>query len=308
MDNNLEKSILQTLIWFDMFDYPLTKEELGRLLWKYHDFNTEFNRDFLKLGINFKNGFYFLAGRENIIKVRQSKIPTIDKKMKIAARAAKKMRWVPFVRAIFVANTVAAGTAKDSSDIDFFVIIKNDRLFLSRLLVTLLLTVFRLRRNKRCITDRVCLCFHVTDDALDLERIKLSDPDIYLCYWIDQLVPLYDPDNLGQIIQKENAWVKEYLPNAFQAYSLLHRWRVDDTRVANVFKSFFERVWAGQYGNFLEAQAKGAQEAKMKTNFMSIQNEKNSKVIINDKMMKFHENDRREEYKWLWEQKCEELT
>ena len=42
--------------------------------------------------------------------------------MKIANRAVEKIRWVPFLRAIFVCNTLAGPGLKEESDIDVFII------------------------------------------------------------------------------------------------------------------------------------------------------------------------------------------
>lgn len=324
MPNNIAHSIIQTLAWFDLFDYPLTAEELYRWLWQPQS-NTSHQYFLTQIipplvgepacpvgrgggRIQVKRGYYFLLGREAIVSVRQKKIPLIEKKLQIARRAAKKMRWVPFARAVFVANTVAAGTAEAESDIDVLVIVKRGRLYLTRLLVTLLLQIFRLRRTKQRVANRVCLCFYLTDESLDLSAIRLGEPDIYLAYWLAQLIPLYDPAHLHHELMKKNQWARAYLPQALNDYTLLGRYRVDDNRTTKVFRAFFETAWRGRYGDQLESQAKAAQLTKMKMNRASLQNEPDSRVVINDQMLKFHENDRREEYRKRWQESCQKLT
>ena len=314
MPVSLTQSFIQTLAWFDLFDYPLTAAELYHWLWlaptrplSYFDCRQALEQSRAAGALDYQDGFYFLPGRAGSVKKRQQKIPLIEAKLKIARRAAQKIRWIPFARAVFVANTVAAGTAAVESDIDVLIIVKHGRLYLTRLLITFVLQVYRLRRAKKRVANRVCLCFYLTDQSLDLSSIRLGEPDIYLAYWLDQLIPLYDPQNQRQRIIAQNQWVKKYLPHARQEYRLLARRRVDDNRVTKVFKTFFEVAWRGQYGNFLEAQAKGAQLAKMKLNLMSRQNEPDSRVVVNDQMLKFHENDRREEYRKRWQERCQNI-
>jgi hypothetical protein len=66
-------------------------------------------------------------------------------------------------------------------------------------------------------------------------------------------------------------------------------------------------MWEGKYGDLIEGQAKGIQQAKMKFNFGSVQNAGDTRVVINDKMLKFHEKDRRVEYRDEWIKKCKNL-
>jgi hypothetical protein len=49
------------------------------------------------------------------------------------------------------------------------------------------------------------------------------------------------------------------------------------------------------------------QLAKMKMNLHSLQNEADTRVVISDEMLKFHENDRREEYRDKWLEKCNKI-
>ena len=96
----LQKSILQTLAYFDIFDCPLTKEELFRLLYTdFIDFEIDYPDFFDRLehicGIETKHGFYFLPGREKIIEERQRRIKFIEEKMKIANPNAKFIHPMP---------------------------------------------------------------------------------------------------------------------------------------------------------------------------------------------------------------------
>ncbi|MFZ2978714.1 MAG: hypothetical protein WA057_03525, partial [Candidatus Magasanikiibacteriota bacterium] len=194
----------------------------------------------------------------------------------------------------------------DNSDIDVFIIVRRGRLWLARLLVTLVSSFFRFRRTKRKIKNKICLSFYLSDDSLNLEKIAI-DNDIYLMYWLTQLIPFYDPEDLLSSLQKANTWVEKFLPNAFQPYDLITKWRVVQIGFGFKLKKFFEKVWQSGYGDLIESQAKGAQQAKIKMNYLSVQNANDTRVVVNDKMLKFHESDRRVVYRDKWAEKCKEI-
>ena len=316
MEDNLKQSILQTLAYFDIFDHPLTQEELFRYLYvdngsfklDYADFLLELEKMSNLSGIMEQDqGFYFLSGRKDIIQIRQSRVKLIEEKMKIAIKGIKKIARVPFVRAVFVCNTLGYGVVDDDSDIDVFIIVKQGRLFIARALATLYLSLFRLRRTKNSIKNKICLSFYVADNNLNLEKTAI-DNDIYLVYWLNNLIPVYDPDNLHQKILQANNWASKYLANGLQNFSSSYHWSVNNYKTSQTIKNFFEKAWGLMYGDLVESQAKAMQLAKMKMNFGSIQNENDTRVIVNDEMLKFHENDRREEYKKLWQEKCGKIS
>lgn len=316
MEENLRKSILQTLAFFDIFEHPLTKEELFKYLYcadgqrpaDYTNFIIQLEHQASLPGAAKQSqGFYFLPGREEIVATRQRRVKIVEEKMRIAAHGIKKLRWAPFVRAVFVCNTVAMTSADEAGDIDVFIIVKKGRIWLARLSATLILSLFRLRRTKKKIKNRICLSFYVTDDNLNLEKIAIEQPDIYLIYWIASLIPVYAPENFFEKIQQANKWVEKYLPNGLQEYVGANccsptQGAYDNTPV-QLIKKMLEKIWEGRYGNMIEAQARGIQQAKMKMNFQSRQNQPGTSVIISDSMLKFHETDRREEYRDNWLEK-----
>ena len=204
---------------------------------------------------------------------------------------------------IILFGSFAWGTPNKDSDIDLFIVIEQGHIWLSRFLITMLLSIFRLRRTKKKINDRLCLSFYVTDKNLDLSRISIDGEDIYLAYWLSNLTPVYDPQNLLKRIVKENVWATETLRHFGNVYNMGQLWRVEKLNRMAGFVNFFEKIWSTEYGNLLEDQARSIQMSKMRKN-KSVQDEQDTRVVINDEMLKFHENDRRKLYRQKWQEKC----
>jgi len=98
----------------------------------------------------------------------------------------------------------------------------------------------------------------------------------------------------------ENKQIKKILPNVFNDFELSPNRQVIDSKFFKHIKKIIEKMWQGNYGNIIEKQAKEVQKAKMKINFLNQGREDGKRVVIGDEMLKFHENDRREEYKNVW--------
>lgn len=302
----IRESLIKTLSYFDNFDHPLTVQELYKFLWKAdgRDFGELFeNLDEENIeGIKKQDSHYYLQGSEDSIRTRQRRVSFMEDKMKIAVRAAKKISWIPFLQGVFVCNTLAMGSADKGSDIDFFIVTKPGRIWLVRAIVTFVLSLFRLRRTNRRVEDKVCLSFYCSSDALDMSEVSIDQPDIYMIYWLSNLIPLYDNNDIQEKILKSNNWVENYTPNALQKYKQSHRWRVENEKIKSGIKKMLEKFWSGSYGDVVDNQAKEAQRMKMKMNFDTVKDKPDTRVVINDDMLKFHENDRREHYKKQWKQ------
>jgi hypothetical protein len=256
---------IQSMAFFDIFDLPVVSPA----------------------------GFSYLPGREGTVANRQTSVRHIDRKLRIARRACALLRWVPFVDAVFACNTVAMGNADDASDIDVLVIVRDKRLWLTRLLVTIVLSLAGLRRHGNSIRDRVCLSFYLTPAAFHLSAIAIPQ-DVYLAYWLRTLVPLFDPEHIFDTLQEKNSWADAMAPRVLP-FQTAPRIRTDPTQMSRLWRMFWERAWGGQYGDMLERQAKAIQRPRIKPH--------GNAVVVSDAMMKFHENDRREEYRNLWRKK-----
>lgn len=299
------KSVIKTLAWFDIFDYPLTGEELYKHLWQggagisYVDFLEILDEMEEEKKIRREFGYYMFTDRVQLVEKRNRSLALIERKMQIAKRAAKAACWLPFVEAIFLCNTVAFGWPKKESDVDFFIAIRKGRLWFTRFLITIVLSLRGLRRNKKSIKDKVCLSFYVTDSALNVKDIALDSEDVYLVYWLRHLIPLYIGEAGIDAPLYANFWISHFTPHVDEV-STLHRYIAMHGKIGSFIKHICTSVWKGSYGDLLETQAKKIQQIKMKRNTESIQNEGDTRVVISDTRLKFHENDRRALYKQMW--------
>jgi hypothetical protein len=306
MEHDIKNSILSCICYFDIFDFPLTSEEIYKLRWGVGPVDYVLFSKILESLVNdkklcFSQSFYFLPGREQTVEKRQSSACLISKKISIAKFSAKILRFIPFLQAFFVCNTVAAGAASENSDIDVFIIAKEKRLWTVRLLATIILSLFGKRRTKKRIENKICLSFYASENNLDFSKIAIKQPDIYLAYWIEHLIPVYDPFDKLNEVYNNNLWVKNYIPSAFSGFKCAEAWKVNDNMFSLMFKNSLEFCLQGMFGNLIEKVSRCVQKKKMSFNLNSIQNEKDARVVIKDDMLKFHENDRRELFKKLWE-------
>ena len=301
MSQTIEQSIIQTLTYFSVASFPLTKEELYRHLWRapqIDQLNLESElSDLVAAGrICEKWGFYFLPNEEKNIEIRRQAVIFNDQKLSKARRAAGFIAWVPFLKAIMVCNSVGREVATRDSDIDLYIIAQSGRLWLVRAFTNSILRLFGLRTYGRKERDRICLSFFVTTEALDLSAYRAVNEDIHFAYWLQQMVPVYDPEEYYAKMLVANTWVGDLLPNRkikLTAPSLR------PGRFGKATKRFFEIAWRGAYGNLVEKQAKEIQRLKLKP-FNDRANKADNGIVITDAIIKLHEHDARLRYREEW--------
>lgn len=308
---NLKKAILRTLAYFDLNSYPLTAVEINQ--WLYELYNPDLV-DLLALledmkrqnELQEKYGYFYLPGREKIVEKRRCSLVISELKLKKARYAAKFVRGVPFLKAIFVCNTVAAGTALDDSDIDFFIIAKSSRLWLVRFFTNIILRLFGLRTYGDKQRDKICLSFFVDDNNLNLEKLKAAETDIHFAYWAVQMVPVYDPENYWKKFLSANYWLKKYVPNLSNNLVFLNL--IGSGKILMIWKKFWETVWSGVYGDLLEKQARDWQMLKMKLSVQEKSKIKDNSVVLDSGVIKLHENDTRLDCAQAWQARSQEIV
>lgn len=209
-------SILKTLIYSDIFDFPLTKEEIWKFLIAVNVDRASFEKTLTEFPLvkwEHEKGFYFLSGRGEIVEKRIKKKKESKKKITLAKKIIKKLSFFPTVLFIGISGGLALENSKEKDDIDLFVITRANTLWITRLLLVLLLILmgqYRGRGKKE--SQKICLNMLIDEDALMFEKDRQN---LYAAHEIAQLKPIFNRNNTyKKFLNVNRRWVSRFLPNA----------------------------------------------------------------------------------------------
>ena len=304
-NKTIKQSILKTIIFFDLFNYPLTDMEILRYLdlkCDYEDLKGELSNmtDILEN----KNSMYFLKGRSEIYEIRMKRYNYADRKFRRAKLIAKIFKFIPWIKMIAIGNIIGSENLKDDSDIDFFIITEKNRIWISRLFTVFIIKVLNLRPQENNSRDKICLSFFISEEDLNLKRFMIKDDfknqDSYFLFWLADLFPIYNPHNLYEKLIDTNTWIYNSLPNWFILSSVLKR-------NAGKSFSFFYRDFVDMLCGGLEGVFKKKQLKIMPESITCILNS-DTRVIADNTAIKLHVNDRRKYYNSLFQERVQNLN
>jgi len=283
----VERKIIETIIFFDMFDFPLTVLEI----WEFLSVECTLSEVLSALDqideLESEGGFFYLAGRSELVQVRLNRYNHSQRKFKRALKVARFFAFIPFIELIAIGNQIGAGNSRNKSDIDFFIVTKPNRIWLTRFIATSAMKLLNLRPKPNKKQDTICLSFYVTTSSLDLSCSRLDDEDIYFRYWLATLQPIFDRgDEYTRLIQA-NAWLQEELPN-WSAKTMNWPHKLDSFN----YKGY--NIVMGALFGWLEGISRMFEKAIMPDELKENMN-KNTNCLINDNMLKLYTTDRREE-------------
>ncbi len=265
------RRVLETIIFADLLDHPLTLLEIARLVpdASLRDIDRCLQTENRTL-ITAERGFFVCKGREHLVHLRKLRETIGDRKLQHTRTVARMFRHIPGVRAIAVCNSASWRGGKDESDIDFFIMTRPGFLWTARLFAILLADWFFARPRKGATRDALCLSFYATTDFHDLREIAIGPHDRYLAFWRAHLHPLYDPAGLLQ---------------RFHAKVPSPRWEVS--------WSFLQPFWRVLFF-WLEPIARALEMRFFPSAIKNLMN-RDTRVVVNNRILKFYTTDRREE-------------
>lgn len=211
----LERSIIETTAYFDLFDYPLTYPELYRYLWRSpHTTLAEVIQTTKQLEqVIEQDGFVMFKNRLTLTTIRKQRY--IESELKF-----NKRRWyiwlltlLPGVEAIFLVNTFSYHNVRAESDIDLLIVSRPRAIWATRFYTTVVAKLLRVRPRPHKSQDALCLSFYATPQGLPkLTDLQRNPNDAMEAYWIAQAMPVYDPLHYAERIAN-SAWLNTVLPN-----------------------------------------------------------------------------------------------
>lgn len=239
---NQESAVLLCLIYFQIFRYPLSLQEIYAYC---HGCTVEKETDLLPVlhslvqkRLLFENrGFYHLADVEDIDR-RLKGNATASLMMPKACRYAKLIALFPFVDSVCISGSLSKNYFDEDGDVDFFIITKANRLWLCRSLLVGFKKVFLLNSRK----------FFCVNYFIDVSNLSIPDRNIFTATEIASLIPVEHSMNYVNFTI-QNQWVAEFLPQ----YQSVQKTSTSTIK-NNPLKNFMEWLLSSNLGEFADKQ------------------------------------------------------
>jgi len=202
----LKKHVLRTLLYYDIFNYPLTSTEVFRFL----GMNSITEKDVLVAlntltedSVVFRlEDFYSVQPPELIVQRRKKGNRAAEDIYKLATAKAAFISKFPFVRAVLASGSLSKGYMDEKSDLDFFVVTAPKRLWIARTLLVGYKRFFLSNSHKY-----FCVNYLVDEDHLEIE-----EKNLFTATELATALPLYGSQYYERLMTV-NTWLKDYFPN-----------------------------------------------------------------------------------------------
>jgi hypothetical protein len=223
------RAVLATIAYTDQFSYPLTLEEIKQRLLFLPPSLTKKKQRVESLTTSLRSlkkdsligsttdprthvRYFFLPGRELILQTRVQREHYAARKAAELDLILDFVRRIPWVQEVYVTGSQAMNTADLESDIDFMFITEPNRLWLTRILVSLFAQIQGKRRSWNH-EEPGSWCFNLWLDSDHLTvRPELQDP--YRAYEVLQAKLLWAKKGREYTFAHQNSWIKTFLPLA----------------------------------------------------------------------------------------------
>jgi len=200
--SSLKRAILETLAYSDVFDYPLTLDELHRYLTYPATKEEVINCLNTSLSVSPNSNFYFLPKRDALVDIRREREALSLPAFRRAILYGRILGMFPFVRMVSMTGSLAVLNLSKDADMDYMLITQLSRLWLARAFAVTFGRIMRL------FGDRICVNLLVTESALEWQP-----QDLYSAREMCQMIPITGMD-VYQRLRGVNSWIDTYLPNA----------------------------------------------------------------------------------------------
>lgn len=206
VDCPTERAILHTLVYFEIFSYPLTATEvlefcpepdpgLDTLTEKLHSLSEQ--------GLVFQLGeFYCTKNRPEWATERMANNRRADRFLPLARRMGRFIARFPFVRSVCVSGSLSKHSMRPDSDVDFFIITHPERLWLARTFLVVFKKLFLFNSHK----------YFCVNYFIDTSHLEIEEKNLFTATETVTLLPLNGKEYY-EAFCAANPWAWEHYPN-----------------------------------------------------------------------------------------------
>ncbi|MCB9453400.1 MAG: hypothetical protein H6672_18365 [Anaerolineaceae bacterium] len=209
----IEAAILRTVLYGDVFHFPMTVPEIHHFLIDDESASLEAVQDtlmhseVLPTWLHMERGYVMYGQQPDLIELRLTREAASTKLWPLAQAYGRWLARLPFISMIALTGALAMrNAAAGDDDLDYLVITSPGRVWLARAFTIIMVRLARLRG--------VMLC---PNYLLDESNLMQHDRNSFMAHEIVQMLPLYG-EPLYRQMRTENDWTRAYLPNANEPF------------------------------------------------------------------------------------------
>lgn len=235
--DEISQAILKTLLYSDVFDFPLTAQEAHRFLHgklaTYDEVVQTLSKD---PRFSRREDFFTLMGRGELVDIRKQRESRSKELMPYALKYGRLLGSLPFVRMVALTGSLAVMNVSKNADFDYLLVTHPGRLWTARAFALLF------GRLTRRLGHTICPNLIISENSLVWHQ-----HDLYSARELCQMIPMSGKDVYRKLM-KANGWVKEFLPNAFtELYG-----EPDEQERASLLRKTLELLLRGKLGDYFE--------------------------------------------------------
>jgi hypothetical protein len=201
-----ELSIVRSVLYASLFDYPLTLDQLHQALIESDQSPSEilstFNgSDRVQRVVGYRDGFFFPAGRDDLIAERRHREARSRAFLQRYRSVLRLICAVPYTRMVALSGSVAHLNLERGGDLDLFIVTRGQHVW------TVAVTVLLLTK---CLGRRRVVCANL---ILADSQLTLEQQDLFTANQVIHLKPLVGEELLDDFLAA-NPFVRRLYPNA----------------------------------------------------------------------------------------------
>lgn len=239
MHGNIDHSILKVLTYFDLFNYPITAQEVGFFLEQPTD-EAALQLWLDQLTANGRifqlSGFYSLQNKPALVTRRKEGNQRAEHLLAIGYKISAFLYRFPYVRGVCISGSLSKNFADESADIDFFLITRKNRLWIAR-------TIMHCFKKLTFLVGKqhwYCMNYYIDEEALTIQ-----ERNVFTATEMITLVPVCGNGALDRFYEA-NMWTRLFYPRYGNRPALVkekQRYRL---------KQWMERLFNNKLGDRLD--------------------------------------------------------
>jgi len=202
---DVTESILSTVLYFDIFDHPISLDEIRDYCPVKIELAILSNlvKDMCDSGIlKSCEGYYGVGQIEKMVAERRKSEQRANEMMAQACKNGQFLEKFPFVNSACLSGSISKNVMHEESDVDYFIFARHKRVWICMLIMKLYKKI-ALRKQ----SEFFCLNYFISD-----QEMEIAEQSMFTAVEIASLLPVRETD-LKEEIVRQNPWVRGFLPN-----------------------------------------------------------------------------------------------